>query len=221
MAPIEVKINVASPRGSGTQTRMQRVWGAELCPVCFTVRGPLEVERDTGGRDRYAQRCHCRRTGGTGERWPGFDFNTVVELCYGCGIEPIRSGSRWSIFFCSDCVDRAVAINRKHGQWIVPMGRHSIMHGAGLGTEDAAEPFTRQVLSLPDAIDHLARYARDRVRRNVLFLATALRLDFDPGDRSTGIDLAAYVDAARECDLNTHVAFEGFDELVSERTCGP
>jgi hypothetical protein len=221
MAPIEVKINVASPRGLRTQTRMQRVWGAELCPVCFTVRGSLQVERDTGDRDRYSQRCHCQRAGGTGERWSGFDFNTVVELCYGCGIEPIRSGSRWSIFFCSDCVDRAMTINRRHGQWIVPMGRHSVMHGAALSTEDAAEPFTRQVLNLSDAIDHLARYARDRVRRNALFLATALRLDFDPWDHTTGIDLAAYVGAARECGLRTQVAFEGFDGLVSERISGP
>ncbi len=138
-------------------------------------------------------------------------MSTYVELCYCCGIEPIKSGSRWSVFFCDECKDCVLSFNRRSGQWIIPIGRHSLMHGASLGAGEDARLFTGQLRGLGDAIGHLGEWASDRVWRNVMSLSVSLYLDFDPDDRTEGIDLASYLNAARECGLEKQklVAFEG------------
>ena len=74
------------------------------------------------------------------EKWPGFDFNTIVELCYCCGQDVLSSGSRWSVWFCEECKEKVINFNTKFQQTVIPIGRHSLMAGYGLGGRDVHNP---------------------------------------------------------------------------------
>jgi len=173
------------------------VWGAEICPTCFEVRGALEVKRfdagQTDARDEaaYEQLCQCQRALQQQETWPGFDFNKYLELCCCCGVEPITSGSRWSPFFCGECRERVVALNQEYGRWIIPLGRHTLMHGMEF---DAAE-----MQDFFDTVDMVQELARTRVAQNVQALG------FGTGQE---IGLGHYVNAARERALGKQPAFD-------------
>ena len=93
------------------------------------LRGPWRRWR--GNTDEFVQRCGCERSA-QAEReavWPGYDHNTVAELCRCCAIEIVRSGSKWSTWFCPDCRERVTALNARMGRCVVPIGRHSLMNG--------------------------------------------------------------------------------------------
>ena len=90
-----------------------------ICGTCF---GLYEVGRPDG----LDQRCACRPA--AAERWPRFDFNTRAELCRCCGAEAVRSGSRWSPFFCRECQLLAMGVSIWHGDVVFPIGRHSLMN---------------------------------------------------------------------------------------------
>ena len=205
MEPVELKVKVASRTGTRTRTATERVWGAEICSDCGAVSGSLEVEL-LDERRLYEQRCHCWRHLPPQERWAGYDFNKHLELCYCCGIEPIRSGSRWSVFFCGECAGRVMEFNRRHGHWVMPIGRHSTMHGVSLGESDPVDPFVAKFRGLSDAIDHLDEWACLNVRRNVLRLMVELRT-WD--DLALAFDLSSYLSGVGELGLEKRVAFEG------------
>ncbi|HET9949873.1 MAG TPA: hypothetical protein VFQ22_13210, partial [Longimicrobiales bacterium] len=75
-------------------------------------------------------------------RWPGYDFNRVVDLCYGCGLELVSSGSRLSTWFCAACKTRVALLNRRHGRCIVPLGRHPMLWGSPSDRREARDPVT-------------------------------------------------------------------------------
>jgi hypothetical protein len=109
-------------------------------------------------------------SGAPEDGWPGFDFDTYLELCRCCGIEPLKSGSRWSPFFCDACKERVIAFNRACGRWVIPIGRHSMMHGVLLAADvdlEEAKWFVSQAKGLFAGSDHLNVRARACVRENV------------------------------------------------------
>jgi hypothetical protein len=198
--PVLLKVELASPDGVETVTE-QRIWRATICPVCFAVHGRLVIEGL--GRGPYEQRCRCQVDVEPQGRWPGFDFNTYLELCHCCAIEPLRSGSRWSPFFCSECRDRVVSFNRRHRRWVIPIGRHSMMHGDFLGGDEAAieehaEHFVLRVRGLFAATDHLDEWTSERVKQNLKTLGCAAGQE---------VDLAWYLTAARTRPLEKQTAF--------------
>lgn len=77
-----------------------------------------------------SQTCDCARD--TTETWPGYDFNTAVELCRCCGQVLLRSGSRWSVWFCGSCLELVRSTNAALGRYAIPIGRHSLHGGVGL-----------------------------------------------------------------------------------------
>ena len=86
--------------------------------VCLT-HGGLYEERpdpDTG----HQQRCHDREGEPT---WKGYEFNEWIRLCDCCLAVPMRSGSRWSPFFCERCRPEIIAADQG-----IPIGRHSMMN---------------------------------------------------------------------------------------------
>ena len=90
-----------------------------ICGACFML--------DERGRpDERDQRCPCRPCDET--RWPGYDFNERVALCRCCGQEALRSGSRWSPFFCRECQLLAMGVSIWEQRLVLPIGRHSLMH---------------------------------------------------------------------------------------------
>lgn len=109
----------------------------------------------------------------------GFDFRTIAELCYCCGATLMPSGLRWSGFFCRECHDRVMAVNRTARRWLIPIGRHSLMHqpmtlgGApgGLTSDDSADPalvtaFVEHANGLFASMDRLGEWAEVIVRRH-------------------------------------------------------
>ena len=204
-----LRFTAASP-GGATYPAFDEVWGATICPDCFTCRGDLEVRGPDPAPDdgterrpkevrRFHQRCRCE--GGSKEErwvaWPGtnvrFDFNCYLELCYCCGIQPTRSGSRWSPFFCEECKPRALNLNRAVGRWVIPIGRHTAMHGLLVRGDEpfdpqVAERFAGAMRGLFEGIDHLDEWARGVVRDKLREL----------GFTASGeVRLSDYLEAAR------------------------
>ncbi|HZQ66117.1 MAG TPA: hypothetical protein VFA66_12925 [Gaiellaceae bacterium] len=163
-----------------------------LCGRCATIRG---------ARGGLRQRCRCEAD--ADERWPRYDYNTHTELCYCCAAAAIESGSRWSSFFCDRCRERVLDFDRRQGRWIVPLGRHSAMHGDLLGGAEAgirehAEELAARIRTLGGGIDHLRRWATERTRHN---------LDTAGFRAGADVPLPAYLAAVAESDKRE--AFEG------------
>lgn len=99
------------------------------------------------------------------KRWDGFDFNEFVTLCYCCGAELLKSGSRWSEFFCEPCKKRVLEFNQAMGTSVIPIGRHSLMNGIGLKLEPLIskikiEAITENLRQLGARIDYLAQWRK-------------------------------------------------------------
>jgi hypothetical protein len=189
----------------GAYALFDEVWGATICPECCQVRGKLEIRASVlvvagsaegGPYDLLRhQLCRCEDRS-TEERWPGKDFNTYLELCYCCGAEVIESGSKWSIFYCRACMKRVSDLNRAVGRWVFPIGRHTAMHGIGLGGKDLnderlIERFWNATGGLFAAGDRLHEWRRSVVRENLG------ELGFLPGQE---VPLADYHSIRRLCD---------------------
>lgn len=175
--------------------------GFAICPDCRTLRGPC-APVSLPGRI-VMQGCDCERRAREprseeqrrAERWGNFDFNVAVELCRCCGRVPLRSGSRWSVWLCEECKPRVLALNGRFGRTIVPIGRHSMMHGIGIpgpvteNDAEAIEEFVGSANGLFRAIDRLEEWARERVAYNIYRLG----LDVD-----APVHLTEYLDCIAE-----------------------
>ena len=90
-----------------------------VCGTCYALY-------EAGRPDGINQRCRC---GPHGEaRWPGVDFNERACLCTCCGTEVLRSGSRFSPYFCRECQLLAMGVSLWERRLVFPIGRHSLMH---------------------------------------------------------------------------------------------
>lgn len=186
----------------------------KICSVCLEIRGPWMCVKkpDTW---RY-QKCACERKPEAVEEgetlltsWQkgkvgwGFDFNTIVELCQCCGFELLESGSKFSVWFCSDCKERVRRLHELYQQYIIPIGRHSIMGSFGLSGKalrDEAEVlyFCFRYKTVSESIRHLMRFA------NLVLADNLARLGFT---RHTDIELTRFLYALRSNPLSKEEAF--------------
>ena len=183
--------------------------GLEICPTCRKLRGRTRLPGKP--RDRV-QECACERRrrprGEVHPDWRGFDVPMAVELCRCCGRVPLRSGSRWSVWLCEDCKPRALALNHRSGGTVVPIGRHSMMHGIGLSGSvkdddaDAIEGFCFAANGLFRAIRHLDEWARLRVAFNVE------RLGFEEDVPVRLVEYLARVGNSNDPDVSADAAFQ-------------
>lgn len=100
-----------------------------FCPSCLDIYGE---------RDGSIKVCQCERSAGLvalkqskPKLEPEPDFDTPFEICYYCQATIVRSGSRWSTFYCELCRPAILEINKARdssGLAVLPIGRHSIMH---------------------------------------------------------------------------------------------
>jgi hypothetical protein len=180
-----------------------------VCGTCGRLRGPW-------GRYRFElefeQRCACH-TGEPDERWPGFDHNTVAELCRCCGLEVVKSGSKWSVWFCRDCLERVKDLNGRAGYCVVPIGRHSLMNGVFYKPEGGINPvglsaFGDQLRSFFGAVTATELWCRDVVRANL----AAINL----GD-ALSVPVVRYCRRVRAAGLSKEAAFAA---LVAAATAG-
>ncbi|HUS21855.1 MAG TPA: hypothetical protein VMZ66_07585 [Aeromicrobium sp.] len=182
--------------------------GLTLCTTCGRIRGAMASDPPR------VQLCQCeyerlrRDDLPLPERWDGFDINTFVELCHCCGVELLRSGSKWSVWFCVPCKRYVLALNRAVGHCVIPIGRHSLMAGIGISGSDIPdpipadfiEPFWNATLGLFASIDRLSDYQPHLVQW------TLDDLGLDPTDAE--VDLGALVEAARTTHVDKRAAFE-------------
>jgi hypothetical protein len=141
-----------------------------VCGTCGRLRGPWGRY---DGELEFEQRCNCGAAEEPVERWPGFDYNTVAELCRCCGLEAVKSGSKWSVWFCRECLDRVTDLNTGAGRCVVPIGRHSVMNGvfykpAESGINPVAlSAFSDQLHTFFGAVDGTETWRRRVVTANL------------------------------------------------------
>ena len=128
------------------------------------------------------QRCRCRHV--DEPTWPRYDFNEHLHLCECCRLVPLRSGSRWSVWFCDECKARVRDLNHTLGRYVIPIGRHSLMGGIGIAGAELAharhgdavvliERFSIQAGRWSESMDHLNAFAANRT----VFLTGAVGLE--------------------------------------------
>ncbi len=160
--------------------------------LCLECLSPYD---DVAAEPR--QLCSCRSTG-QNRIWPDYDYNEHTHLCECCLGRRLRSGSRWSVWFCEPCKRRVIAVNRELGATVIPIGRHSLMSGVGLHGPEIDEPrvarFTKDLLSLFSRQDHLHEWSRARLERLV---AATSPWESDP-------DLDEFLAAARAAGESDH-----------------
>lgn len=147
-----------------------------VCRVCGGVHGPAWQIVAAGTNERRDQACTCVTKTGSLECWPGYDFPTIVELCRCCGRAALRSGSRWSVWFCSLCKPRIDAVNKICRFGILPPGRHSLMAGVSHRAKSSDEDLPEFAQALQDwfvRIELLEQYAAGVVLQNLAILKTS------------------------------------------------
>ena len=168
--------------------------GFRLCAKCFD---PYEW-RLQGAITRQ----HCRCTDedrGQESRWPRHDYNEHLHLCECCGMEPLRSGSKWSVWFCNECKALVDELNSRARFSAIPIGRHSLMNGVGLSgarlqaasdesEDDLVRALAYNLMGLFGSMDHLHAFASAHRKQ----LASWLR--FVPGE---DIALEAWFESTR------------------------
>jgi hypothetical protein len=150
-----------------------------LCRACKRLRGPW---RSTRASVIHQQGCACRRVvrerepvasdDGAAGLWPGYDYNEVAELCRCCGLDVLRSGSRWSGWFCEHCKDWVWDFNNRVGGCVIPIGRHSIMNGFALPgrlarDEALVKQFANDMRTLFERMNWTNDWAKRVVTRNM------------------------------------------------------
>ena len=114
------------------------------------------------------------------------DFGQAITLCYCCGQELLRSGSKWSVFFCNICKEQIMQFNSAHGFALVPIGRHSLMNNIDASSdlaegEKGNEEFASPMLSFFERIEFLYEWKRSVIKarpdRMGLSTDTDVRLD--------------------------------------------
>jgi len=146
----------------------------KICSGCFRIYG-LCIDRCV--YESYYQKCDCAKPDMppwemNQEKWERFDYNQIVTLCHCCGQEILKSGSKWSVWFCEECKKRVLDFRKKHQIWVSPIGRHSLMHGVGLSAKDARnkderiKEFLFFMDKLSAAMVHLSKWHKHNMLNN-------------------------------------------------------
>jgi hypothetical protein len=100
------------------------------------------------------QLCHAEKPQ---PRWATYDFNEWVHLCEACLQDTVRSGSRFSPFFCEECRN----LLTRNGPTI-PRGRHSLTNIGVLPPQ--ADVAARRVNDMFSSVEVLHRWSRARLQ---------------------------------------------------------
>jgi hypothetical protein len=155
---------------SGTESEYG---GFFICRTCYYL---VETHAPEG----MGQLCRC---GDRGQQpvWEGFDFNERVILCNCCAQEALKSGSRWSPYFCRECQTLVKEASIRQGRLIVPIGRHTLMHtwvpkavttsrDGPLSPADEADEILATMETIVDRYAHLSRWYQTTVARSLTAL---------------------------------------------------
>jgi hypothetical protein len=109
--------------------------GEVECPI---------VKPDDNVPERYYQACECKNDENMNSGNVNADgIRTVphplVSFCYCCSTKLINTDSKYSPFYCDDCMRMVLDFNNMSKQISLPVGRHSFMNGIGL-----ISPYTKR-----------------------------------------------------------------------------
>jgi hypothetical protein len=132
------------------------------------------------------------------------DFLPPAELCRCCARELLRSGSRFSVWFCARCAPMVRELNAQAGRCVIPIGRHTIMNGVGTKParewhREDIEDFFTGAQGLFHAIERLEGWVPVIVRAQCEHIAGGA------GDQFT---LGRYLDLVAERGIASAEAFE-------------
>jgi len=145
----------------------------QVCRICSDVHGVAWERGSAESRLARHQLCRCVIARGGIGQWPGYDFPTAVELCRCCGSVALRSGSRWSDWFCEVCKPAIETVNQACGFCVLPPGRHSLMGRRTLGSVYSTIRLPKFALALQDwfeRIEILERHSARIILRNLASL---------------------------------------------------
>jgi hypothetical protein len=192
-----------------------------ICRRCLKLYGWLvrtytdSVTEDKKSEWHY-QKCKCMeaddsKNSKTEPKWNGFDYNTAVEFCYCCSRELINSGSKYSLFYCTDCNERVKGHNNKLGYALIPLGRHSFMNNLMLRVPYTEEQYTRFNNNLTcffDKVDKVREWQKLCLFENLIDLGSDFKKD---------IDLPLYDELLWKLKISKEESFRGmlkeFDEI--------
>ena len=173
-----------------------------LCPTCLDLFDVPSRDR----QDLEQQKCLCHR--GDEPRWVRYDFNERARLCDCCAGYVLRSGSRWSVWFCPECKERVRLLNEEFGFATIPIGRHSMMNGFGLrpgapgGTGAAkVQRFWERLQGLNARIDVLRVWKFEHLGRELERLGLVAQGE----GRPRAVPLHTYLRAVAEQDRTSEV----------------
>ncbi len=186
---------------------------AKVCSSCLEIYGFIYLKSGI-----FYQKCNSKCpvrdlketmpiTEKEQAKWEGYDYNQVLTLCYCCGAEQLRSGSRWSVWFCETCRKRVLEFNQEIGVSLIPIGRHSLMNGIGLelGPVVSKIKIKETIVNLRQLgtrSDHLERWKKTVKSRNW----RSARLD-----EGQDVGLIKYLLSAKE--LSKEEAFLGMKDF--------
>ncbi len=151
-----------------------------------------------GHGDFEQQKCRCHR--GKEQRWPGYDYNERARLCDCCGRYVLRSGSRWSVWFCDACKERVRLLNHEFGFALIPIGRHSLMQGFGLQGEPDEAQIERFVERFGDMARRMDALHHDWKPKHLREELERLGLIATRASPPSGVPLVIYLGAVAEED---------------------
>ena len=191
-----------------------------ICATCLELFDVIDLP--TCRRERAElQQCLCHRV--HEPTWPRYDYNEKARLCDCCGRYVLRSGSRWSVWFCDECNQRVRALNGRLGFAHIPVGRHSLMNNFSLSgpaiDEADIERFVERFEGMSDHIDLLSDQWKPTHIRSEL---ERLGLTTTDGSQPGAISLVTYLSVVAAEDQRSTVdhrlqAFLGLAERFKVR----
>lgn len=161
--------------------------GMGVCRDCGELYGLL---RPRGGGRFYQQACGCEKERSATQAYEdlkkdlNLDFGQAVTLCSCCGQVLMKSGRKFSGFFCDSCRQMVMKFNAFYGFCLIPIGRHSLMNGIGLSGKDiqdqkAVFKFVEEFDSLFTRMNLLSDWKKIIVAKNLKRIGHIGDLDID------------------------------------------
>jgi hypothetical protein len=164
-----------------------------ICKSCLKPYGQIvrsmEINHDPQSK-WYSLNCKCKKEEyeKDGIRNPenkASDIKTSIEFCQCCSMELINFGSKYSSFFCDDCLRLATCYNEIVGKNLIPMGKHSFMNGIMLispYTKEEARQFKIEIKDFFKRIPLIMEWQKYALFENLYDLGFDLKTDIPISD---------------------------------------
>ena len=164
-----------------------------ICKSCLKpygqIVGSMEINHDPQSK-WYSLNCKCKnekneKDGTVNPDKTASELKTAIEFCQCCSMELINFGSKYSVFFCNDCLKLATLYNEFTGKNIIPLGKHSFMNGIMLispYTRAEAKEFKIEIKAFFERISLIMDWQKYALFENLYDLGFDLKTDVPISD---------------------------------------